>query len=291
MTDPATPKALWEFKWSATCYDGTPATAGADCHLGYTFGKPVITKLLDGTWVAMFTSGYNNVNSPSIAGDGGGYLYVVNAFTGQIIYKISTGAGDATTPSGLAQINNFVDKAEINNLTVRVYGTDLLGNIWRFDVNDTIAPNGREATLIGTAKDSGGTPQPITTKPELAEFNGKPMIFTATGRLLGASDIADLQVQSIYGIVDPMTGSPAFANLRAAMVPLALTQVGSGVGATRTIQCTGNAAACGATNGWIVDLPDPGERVNVELKLRSAPWSSAATCRRAARAPSVATAG
>ena len=31
-------------------------------------------------------------------------------------------------------------KAEIDNTTVRVYGTDVLGNIWRFDVNDNRRP-------------------------------------------------------------------------------------------------------------------------------------------------------
>src|SRR5471030_2730036 len=131
----------------------------------------------------MFTSGYNNVNAPPKAGDGGGYLYVLNAFTGQILYKIATGAGDSTTPSGLAQINNFVDFAAVNNTTRQVYGGDLLGNVWRFDVNDSIAPGGREATLLGVATDGGGAPQPITTRPELAELNAKPMVFVGTGRL------------------------------------------------------------------------------------------------------------
>jgi hypothetical protein len=110
----------------------------------------------------------NNVNSPSISGDGGGYLYVVDAFSGKILYKIATYAGDATTTSGLAQINNFIDNAAVSNTTRMVYAGDLLGNIWRFDVNDTIAPSGREATLVGVATDTSGTRQPITTKPELA---------------------------------------------------------------------------------------------------------------------------
>ena len=79
--------------WSA-------GTAGADCHLGYTYGRPVVSKLADGTWVVMVTSGYNNINATAKAGDGEGYLYVLNAATGRIIYKISTGAGSPSTPSG-----------------------------------------------------------------------------------------------------------------------------------------------------------------------------------------------
>jgi Tfp pilus tip-associated adhesin PilY1 len=267
VTNPIAPKGLWEFKWSGICYDGTPATAGSDCHLGYTFGRPVISKLTNGKWVVMFTSGYNNIGSPAVAGDGVGYLYVLDAVTGQIISKISTGVGDATTPSGLGQINNFVDNTLINNTTLRVYGGDMLGNVWRFDVNNNLAPAGLEASLIGVTKDPSGNPEPITVRPELAETGGKPMVFVGTGRLLGASDVSDLQVQSIYGIVDPLTGSPAYANLRSVLRPLAMSEVGSGPSAYRTIACTGTTAQCGTTAGWVVNLPDSGERVNVKMEL------------------------
>src|SRR5678816_1190248 len=109
VTDPANPVALWEFSLSNTCYNGTAATAGADCHIGYSYGKPIITKLIDGTWVVLVTSGYNNVNAPPVAGDGVGYLYVLDAFTGRILHKISTGVGSPGNPAGLAQINVFVD--------------------------------------------------------------------------------------------------------------------------------------------------------------------------------------
>jgi type IV pilus assembly protein PilY1 len=217
----------------------------------------------------MVTSGYNNVNAVPKTGDGLGYLYVLNAGTGEIIYKIATTAGNAVTPSGLAQINNYVEKAEIDNTTVRVYGTDLLGNIWRFDVNDNTAPSGREATLLGTAKDGSGVPQPITVRAELTRIGEQPMVFVATGKLLGATDVADLQTQSIYGIVDPVIGTTAFPNLRTALAPLAMTQTGSGIGATRTIACTGTSTQCSSADGWRVDLPDSGERVNVEMKLRA----------------------
>jgi type IV pilus assembly protein PilY1 len=277
VTDPVSPKGMWEFKWnSAVCpfaAGNTPIGAAvgntSDCHLGYTYGKPIITKLANGTWVVMVTSGYNNVNAPSQPGDGVGYLYVLNASTGEIIYKIPTGVGDATTPSGLAQINGFVDQWEINNLTLRVYGTDVLGNIWRFDVNDSILPAGREATLVGTATDAGGTPQPITVRPELSTLNGDGMVFVATGRFLGATDVGDTQSQAVYGIVDKMDASPQYGNLRGSLVPLSMTQVGSGASTYRTVACTGSVAQCSGANGWFVSLPDLGERVNVEMKLRS----------------------
>ena len=149
VTDPLVPKALWEFKFSTTCYDAnSDATKFADCNLGLSYSKPIITKLSDGTgkWVVMFTSGYNNVQAP---GDGKGYLYVLDALTGKIKFTLSQRASAAhRTPSNLGQINNFVDDAQSDNSTLRVYGGDMYGKLWRFNVNGTPS-----ATLIGTLKD------------------------------------------------------------------------------------------------------------------------------------------
>ena len=271
VTDPATPKGLWEFKWSDTCYDSAvPATAYSDCHIGFTFSNPLISKLADGTWVVMLTSGYNNINSPIKTGDGLGYLYVLRAYDGKILHKIATSAGTSAQPSGLNHIANWVETTIVNNTTLRVYGGDVLGNMWRFDVNDTIGTAGREATLIGTAKTSGGTPtaQPITTRPELALNGSSPFVMFGTGKMLGTGDLTDTQGQSIYGVVDPLTAGTSYTDLRGSLKPLTMTQVGSGSTATRTIACGGSTADCNLANGWVVNLPDTGERVNVDMKLQ-----------------------
>ena len=276
VTDPANPKALWEFKYSTTCYDPTNATTkaatnGADCHIGLTFNNPVISKTADGTWVVFVTSGYNN-------DDGNGYLYILNAVTGKIINRIATGVGTAATPSGLNHINNWVDNTLADNTTLRVYGVDLLGNIWRFDVNGSIGvANSVDAWLIGTATD-GSSAQPITTRPELAEVSGTPFVFVGTGRLLGSSDTSNHQVQSIYGIKDPLTepttGTPAVPapnytpQMRSSLKQLTITTTGSGFTAVRTNGCTPSTGNCSSTNGWFMDLPEAGERVNVDMKLQ-----------------------
>ena len=286
VTDPASPKGLWEFKWSDTCYDATnSATAYADCHVGLTFNDPLITKLSDGTWVVIVTSGVNNVNSPNKTGDGLGYLYVLRAYDGKILYKIATTAGTAATPSGLNHAINWVDNTTVDNTTLRVYAGDLLGNLWRFDVNDTINPTGREATLIGTAKAPNGTAQPISTRPEVALNGSQPFILFGTGRMLGSSDLTDTQVQSIYGVIDPLTATTAYTDLRGSMKPMTMTQVGTGSTATRTIACAGTSTQCNLSSGWVVNLPDSGERVNVDVKLQlgtlvvasNVPQSSACT--------------
>lgn len=269
ITNPTNPKALWEFTHNPSVCGG--AGEYADCHLGFTFGNPVISKLKDGRWVVFVTSGYNNINTPSITGDGEGYLYVLEAMTGRIIYKIRTGAGNAAAPSGLAKIAAWVNNANTNNTTERVYGTDLLGNVWRFDVNDerdalnnpVLPPAGREATRLVTLRDPGGNPQPITIAPRLTEVGSPPapFVFVATGKYLGVSDVSTTQVQSVYGIKDPLT-TTAIANPRVSFARVSLP-----TGGARTVTCDA-ATGCNASNGWYADLPDAGERVNVAMELQ-----------------------
>jgi type IV pilus assembly protein PilY1 len=213
------------------------------------------------------TSGYNNVNGDT--NDGKGYLYVLNAITGKIIKKIGTNIGDSTTPSGLGKINNWVDNALFDNTTLRVYGADLLGNVWRFDVNGASA-SGSVAQLMATAKDSLGNAQSITTKPELALVRGQPFVYVATGRYLGSTDISNTQAQSVYAMRDPLTSTasptvtPVWANLRS-FAKITITDTTLNGALSRTAVCSTN---CSSTDGWFADLPDSGERVNVDIKLQ-----------------------
>ncbi len=269
VTNPTSPQALWEFKSSTTCYSaGSSSTWGADCHLGLTFGQPLITKIADGTWVVIVASGYNNINSPTVAGDGKGYIYVLNAVTGKIIYKISTGVGTAANPSGLARLSAFVDNQAVNNTTLRVYGGDLQGNIWRLDLAN-VPPTTPTMTLVGTATDPTGTAQPITTTINLSELNGtSQFLFVGTGKLLGSTDLTSTQTQSVYGIVDTLSSSTVYTNLRSVLAPNQIAGTGT---STRSVSCVGTATQCAAysTTGWVVDLPNPGERVNVDMSQQS----------------------
>ncbi|MDK9701878.1 MAG: PilC/PilY family type IV pilus protein [Sulfuritalea sp.] len=249
ITNPANPKALWEF---------------TDSDMGYTFGNPMVVKLKDGRWVVIVTSGLNNA-------DGKGYLYVLRVGTAEVLYKIATTAGSAATPSGLTKITGWaVGDPIIDNTVNHIYGVDILGNIWRFDVNDlpALTPEGREATLLATAKDAGGTPQPITIRPELGQVGPDIVVYVGTGKYLGDSDPATTQVQSVYAIKDVMaapaaTGAPVIADLRATLTKQTITQTGSGLAAVRDV-----LGCAVASDGWYVDLPDTGERVNVDMKLQ-----------------------
>lgn len=257
VTNPSSPKALWNF------------TVDNDADLGYTYGNPIITKRKDGTWVVVFTSGYNNV-SP---GDGKGYLYVLNANTGALLEKIGTNVGSTTTPSGLGKINAWINSTT-DNTAERFYGGDLLGNVWRFDIDDTTPPVGKEALLLAElGQVSGAGTQPITTKPELTEVTAGGTHYTVvsvgTGRYLGVSDLSDTSQQSVYSIKDNLTAAGlGKVRLPGVLVQQTLTSFTSSGEQMRTSST--NAVDWGTQSGWYVDLnpgnESPGERVNVDMQ-------------------------
>ena len=253
ITNPDAPTLLWEFTTTSGIGKIT------DDNVGYSFGQPVITRKAntDGsyTWVVLVTSGYNNTNP----GDGKAYLYVLNASTGAVISKIAAGINS----SGLAKIAARNDEPAGNTTSI-IYGGDLLGNLWRFDITSTTpaAIGTGSATLFANLKDAAGTAQPITTTPELGKVSGYNVVFIGTGKYLETTDLTTTQRQSQYAIKD--NGSTTFTNgVRGSLVVQTLTN--SNAGDTRTI--TSNSVDFSTGYGWYFDFPDTGERVNVDSKL------------------------
>jgi type IV pilus assembly protein PilY1 len=289
ITNPASPKALWEF---------------TDTNMGFTYGNPKIGKLKDGTWAVFVTSGYNNV-SP---GDGQGRLYVLNANTGALIRSIATGVGkpagstssvvaaDGTTvctattaapaacPSGLARIAAPVISTSSDNTVRMIYGGDLYGNLWRFDVNGDLGASGYDAQLLATFR--GPSPasnvQPITAKPQVGDVSGNLVIYVGTGSYLGTADLTDTSMQSIYALKDtlPATSTPSTAiygvpRTFGGFVQQTQTNTVCPAGSPPSICITGqlvrtsssNVVNFASDNGWFLDLPDSGERANTDPTL------------------------
>jgi type IV pilus assembly protein PilY1 len=312
ITDPANPKGLWEFNVGTTCIpngngirantpvDPVNTATGApffsDCDIGFSFGNPIITKRNDGRWVVLLTSGYNNV-SP---GTGGGFLYILDANTGEILEKIGTmvtpvpssptlvNAGNTTTPSGFTRINSFATNSDADNTSLRVYGGDLNGNLWRIDNNNIIDVNGNTAKLLaifgGQAPSTSGTvqgdgTQPITEKPELGEINANGSIFeivyVGTGRFLGASDqtAAAQTQQSFYAVKDPLTVNPGWGVFRSlisggTVVQQTMTTISGTTNRTTTATAVNFLTAA----GWVIDFnpgnTTPGERSYTDPTLQ-----------------------
>jgi len=246
VSNPAAPTVMWEF---------------TDPNMGLTFGNPLVGKLANGTWVVAVTSGYNNA-------DGVGRLYILNAATGALLFSISTNVGTAATPSGLARISGWVDDGLNDNTIQRIYGGDLLGNLWRFDVNDILPPAGRDAVNLATLA-IGTTPQPITTKPEIGLFNNRPIVFVATGRYLGATDLNDGSQQSVYAIRDDLAAT-GVGNPRTSSCPFVQQTLSIIDANTRTT--SHNPVDFSKQCGWFLDFnpasASPGERVNLDPQLQ-----------------------
>jgi type IV pilus assembly protein PilY1 len=277
VTDPASPKALWEFKpRSTSCAATTTAAVGdtTDCDLGLSYTQPVITKLgfgLDaagdadkGRWVVLVASGYNNT-SP---GDGKGYIYALNPMTGAILKKMGTGVGDTSSPSGLAKISGWADNTSYNNTTLRVYGGDLLGNLWRFDPDGMINASTTVVQLAVTGNSTGAVMQPITQKPELGLVDSFPVVYFGTGKYLGSSDVSDNSQQSFYAIKDKLT-TTGDGKIRddTNMVQQSSTVFTNAQGET----ARKNALPVGMNfitkDGWYIDWPNSGERTTTDPTL------------------------
>ncbi|MBI3481066.1 MAG: hypothetical protein HY016_12045 [Nitrosomonadales bacterium] len=276
VTNPAAPKALWEF---------------TNANLGYSYGNPQIVKLggtgtgayAGGTWVVLLTSGYNNA-------DGLGHLFVLNAYTGALLLDISTGVGSPTSPSGLSRIIAQVVNPSLDSTVLQVYGGDLLGNLWRFDINGNVGAAGFDAQLLATLKGPNGAIQPITSKPEVGLINGKTVVFVGTGRYLGVTDLTDAtqaspNLQTMYGIMDPLLANTTpsvaiYPNPRTVTTNPFVQQTEFTAtcpqGAPATLctfgqiirTSTNNAVSIPANSGWYVDFPDSGERLNTDPMLQ-----------------------
>ncbi len=257
ITDPRSPDMRWEF------------TSANDNNLGYTLGKAEIGKLKDGTWAVFFGSGYNN-SSP---GDGSGSLYILNASTGALIRNIV-----ASGASGLAQVRGWVDNGDADNTVQRVYGGDELGNVWRFDVNNIngLGAAGYDAQLLATLKAPNGTPQSVTSRPELGQVGSTVMVYIGTGRYLGTSDLANSEVQSIYAIKDRMNDL-SWGDPRTPANKFVEQTLTDGKCPANTSICTAGSVVrtnsspkpvnLASDGGWYVDLPKSKERVNTDPQL------------------------
>lgn len=236
--------------------------ASTDDDMGYVLGRPVIAKLNNGVTAVIVGNGYNST-------DGDAVLYIFNLETGALITKLEAGKpGD----NGLATPGVWDENRD--GVVDYVYAGDLKGNVWKYDLEDKSAANwdfsfksGTNPEPLFTAKDSGGTAQPITAPITVAvntvvgsENAGKTFIFFGTGSYMTTGDPNDQQVQSWYGLIENQTIAGKSE----------LTQrsfdITTGTAGNLSARAISEAAANDMTGmkGWYVDLVDPlarGERM------------------------------
>ena len=202
---------LWEF------------TDADDADLGHVFGKPVIVRMNNGKWAAVFSNGYNNTVSDGAASEtGNAVLYIVDIETGEVIRKLDTGAGfaddplaDASRPNGLAE----PAVVDINGdyIADTIYAGDLFGNMWKFDVSGTDSATwgvafgtDDEPAPLFVAKDGDGNRLPITSRPGVGSHPnpvvapGQVLVYFGTGKYFETNDNnpAGQDTQAFFAIWD-----------------------------------------------------------------------------------------
>ncbi len=261
ISDPTAPVALWEF---------------TDGRMGKTYGNPLITKLptgatsssganIEGKWVAIVTSGYNNGGTSYADHNGEGVLYVLDAYTGTEYFRIytctsqsvaATCSGTSDSPAGLAKINGWVTSPITDITTSYVYGGDLDGNLWRFDLANKSAFKVAE------------TGEPITVKPELVSISSNRVVLFGTGLFLQATDKNDTTKRSFYAIKDDSAATSALTNVKTSgdLVEQVLS-LKSGSTTERTVAVP-NSVDWATKSGWFVEMLEAGERINVDPKVQ-----------------------
>ncbi len=252
--------ALWEY---------------SDADMGNALGNPIITRVNTngGDPAVIVGNGYNSSAGHAL-------FYVLNIRTGALIKKLDTLAGDTSANSnGMGTPKGW--DADHDGTVDLLYGGDLLGNVWEYDVSDSNANNWKP--VYGTtaapqplfvAKDAGGNRQPITGGFTIglnpADFSR--WVFFGTGRYLTNADPDDLSVQTWYGLKDAGPTSGGATQITGRSVLKQRSIVAEAVVNGSEVRAFGAATSGDMAGylGWYVDLKDPtarGERMVTDSQL------------------------
>lgn len=253
-------------------------TDADDVDLGFTYSQPSIAKLGDGKWYVIFGNGYNSMledspdpaNIPRKSQTGNAVLFLVALEPGangtREVIKLDTEMGMTEGATlGLDYGNGLATPSvvDVNNDRVvdYVYGGDLYGNMWKFDVRAS-SPAAWEVAFDGaplfTARSPENEVQPITVRPEIARGpngNGQMVLF-GTGKYLEAVDrtITPQVTQSFYGIIDRNSVVASRSVLTEQQITREVSVTKDGT--TSTVRVTSNNSL-GANQGWYMDLLSP----------------------------------
>ena len=157
----------------------------------------------------------------------------------------------------------------------RAYAGDLDGNMWAFDLSGSNTNNWE------VAYKQGATPKPLFTAPPNQQITSTPVIVRnkslptsgsnnpntlvifGTGQYLTLADILTTDTQSFYGIWDAGDKELTQADLVQQYIGFGSTTEGV---PGRTL--TKNSVDYAFTNGWFMNLPDPGERQVTDPAIR-----------------------
>jgi len=262
----ASSNVLWDLDGKGALATN-PTNPNGDPDLGFPIGKPIIARLNDGNWAAVFGNGYLSARGCAV-------LFIVRLNDG-FVQKIDTSGLSSTSTCTATNINAgnglgpvTLSDVDGNMTTDYVYAGDQQGNMWKFDLTAassgswkvalsgvplfTASPSGGSCVLAATST-APNTCQPITSAPVLGPalpgMTGT-MVYFGTGRMFAVGDASTTSTQSIYGVLD--NGSTATTGGQSALTVETATDNAT----TRTFSTTPVTGS-----GWFINLPDNGERV------------------------------
>lgn len=232
-------------------------------NMGLIQARPLIVKLNNGDTGLIVPNGINSTNGRAV-------LLVYNLTNGTLIREISTNVGDAAQDS--ANSNGLTGAVgwdrDGNGTTDIVYGGDMLGNMWKFDLSSATASswgvaNSGSPMFVATGPD-GTTRQPITGSPTVALHPNtyKTWVFFGTGRFLTAGDVSSRSVQSMYAIVD--SGTTVAKNT---LTQRSILYV-NGDNTRRAFQAN---ATLPSSTGWYLNLLEPSPAVAAGERVVTSP--------------------
>lgn len=183
--------ALWEI------------TGDDEPGLGHVLGDLHVARMNNDEWAVIFGNGYNSA-------DGTAQLFVVPLEDPGNPIIIDTGVNAGSVDNGLGGVTP-VDVNGDGSIDI-VYGGDLEGNMWRFDVTSGNS-NQWDGSVLFRAESPDGEPQPITAAPRVAPHSDGDVVANVlfgTGRFFVDGDGVvgtDPRVEAFYGIQDDGSGT------------------------------------------------------------------------------------
>ena len=265
VSNPESPKLMW-----------TIDKSGDFGELGYTFSNPRVGMVDTGGGpipVVMFAGGYDT-NKDDRSGVGtddseGNAIYVVNAETGDLIWKARGGSSGASSEifehSGLVDsIPSALTVADTDGdgMTDRIVVGDTGGNVWRADLKGKVTSDWKLTLLASLGRHASGssgnwTDRRFFHRPDLVQTKDDNGNFDAV--VLGSGDRADpldnggTAGNFMYVIKD--RGTAVGAGTNTGFEPADLADV--------TDNCLQEGSECGLdlTVGWKLQMESLGEKI------------------------------
>ena len=221
--------------------------------IGQVTSPPVIARLDDGDWYAIFGNGYNSTNDRAA-------LIRVKLEDGSMTVIPGT---STSQPNGLA--GPLVWDLDEDGSADTAYAGDLYGNVYKFDLINTSAT----PEIIYVAKDGNGQRQPITAGITGHEDDkGDTWIYFGTGKYFSIADMSNRDEQTWYGLkAEEISASSTRSDLRQRTI-----STGQSLGdyTARTVSAATDGDMLGR-QGWYIDFDAsdaPGERMVLPSQIR-----------------------